>query len=62
VRARICARLAFLGVELDPERNERAQPDTEISRERSAVRVKVLGAREDIIAARAARAVIRRPI
>jgi acetate kinase len=60
VRARICARLAFLGVELDAERNERAQLDAEISRERSAVQVIVLGAREDVIAARAARALIRR--
>ena len=60
VRAWICSRLAFLGVELDRARNERAEPDAEIAREGSAVRVIVLGAREDIIAARAARALISR--
>jgi acetate kinase len=60
VRAHVCARLGFLGVELDPERNERAEPDAEIAREGSPVRVVVLRAREDIIAARAARALIER--
>ncbi len=60
VRAQVCARLTFLGVELDPERNERAEPDSEIATEGSAVRLVVLRAREDIVAARAARALIDR--
>ena len=55
VRARVCARLGFLGVELDPALNERARPDAEIALEGSTVRVVVLGAREDVVAARAAR-------
>jgi acetate kinase len=55
VRAEICARLAFLDVELDPAANERAEPDAEIATAASRVRVVVLRAREDLVAARAAR-------
>ena len=55
VRAAICARLRFLGVELDPEANEQAEPDAEIQAAASAVRVVVVHAREDLVAARAAR-------
>ena len=60
VRAEICTRLSFLGVKLDPERNERAQPDAEIAASGTAVRVVVLRAREDLIAARAARGLLNR--
>ena len=55
VRAEICARLGFLGVELDAAANERAEPDAEVARAASAVRVVVVHAREDAVAARAAR-------
>jgi acetate kinase len=55
VRAAICGRLAFLGVELDDERNEHAVPDAELGTADGAVRVVVLRAREDLVAARAAR-------
>ena len=55
VRAEICARLAFLGVELDPAANEDAEPDADVATAASAVRVVVLRAREDLVAARAAR-------
>jgi acetate kinase len=55
VRRDVSARLGFLGVELDPEANERAEPDATISPSSAAVRVVVLRAREDVIAARAAR-------
>jgi acetate kinase len=55
VRARVCERLAFLGIELDPAANERAEPDCTISRGRVAVHV--IRAREELVAARAARAV-----
>ena len=54
-RARVCERLDFLGVELDPEANSNARPDADISTRGSAVRVAVIRAREDLIAARAAR-------
>ena len=55
-RADICARLGFLGVALDRDRNVTARPDAEIAAHGAAVRVVVLRAREDVVAARAARA------
>jgi acetate kinase len=56
VRASICARLSFLGVELDDDRNEHAVPDCVISR--GNVAVHVVQAREELVAARAARALL----
>ncbi len=58
VREDVCARLRFLGVELDVEANRAARPDAEVASPRSAVRVVVLRAREDLVAARAARALL----
>lgn len=58
MRAQICGRLGFLGVELDEESNSAAEPDAEIAAVDSAVRVVVLRAREDLVAARAARALL----
>ena len=55
-RANICGRLGFLGVELDSERNASARPDADIGADGAAARVVVLRAREDAVAARAARA------
>jgi acetate kinase len=55
VRRDVCARLGFLGVELDDEANERAEPDATISPAGAVVRVVVLRAREDLVAARATR-------
>jgi acetate kinase len=55
VRAAVCARLGFLGVELDDSANEGAEPDATISPECASPRVLVLRAREDLVAARAAR-------
>ena len=52
VRSRVCARLGFLGVELDTAANEGAEPDCTISR--GSVAVHVVRAREDLVAARAA--------
>jgi acetate kinase len=52
VRARICERLGFLGVELDKDANEHAVPDCVISN--GGVTVHVVRAREELIAARAA--------
>jgi acetate kinase len=60
VRRRACERLAFLGVEIDPGRNAAAEPDCEVATGRSRVRVAVVRAREEIVAARAARAVLAR--
>jgi acetate kinase len=58
VRAEICRRLAFLGIELDASANESAAPDVDIATPESAVRVVVVSAREDIVVARAVRALL----
>jgi acetate kinase len=55
VRARTCERLAFLDVRLDPSLNASAEPDCDVAAEDSRVRVLVIRAREEVIAARAAR-------
>jgi len=58
VRARVCERLGFLGVAIDVEANRDATPDAEVAAAGSAVRVVVLGAREDIVAARTVRTLL----
>jgi acetate kinase len=55
VRESVCTRLGFLGVELDRQANATARPDATVSTPGSSVRVVVLEAREDLVAARAAR-------
>ena len=56
VRAEVCRRLAFLGIELDETANAAGVPDGEISASSSSVRVVVVHAREDVVVARAVRA------
>lgn len=56
VREDVCARLAFLGVGLDAERNASASPDCVISN--APVEVHVIRAREELVAARSARAAL----
>jgi acetate kinase len=58
VRERLCDRLGFLGVELDTARNEAAAPDCDVAEDGSSVRVLVVRAREELVAARAARALL----
>jgi acetate kinase len=58
LRARICAPLGFLGVGLDGGANASLAPDCEIGDPNFAVLVVVLKAREDIVAARAARGLL----
>ncbi|MGZ8707109.1 MAG: acetate/propionate family kinase [Gaiellaceae bacterium] len=58
VRERLCGRLRFLGVELDSERNQNAAPDCDVATERSPVRILVVRAREELVAARAARGLL----
>jgi acetate kinase len=60
VRDRVCGRLAFLGIELDAGRNLGASPDCDIAADASRVRVLVIRAREELVAARAARRVLER--
>ena len=58
VRERVCGRLGFLGVELDPDANREAHPDADVAAGGSVVRVWIVHAREDAIAARAARGLL----
>jgi acetate kinase len=58
VRAAVCARLEFIGVELDADRNTSAQPDSAIAASGSRVEIDVIAAREDVVAARAARTLL----
>jgi acetate kinase len=55
IRAAVCERLGLVGVQLDPEANASSQPDATVSTAESPVRVVVLEAREEVVAARAAR-------
>jgi acetate kinase len=61
VRADVCARLAFLGVALDTVANQSAVPDADVASPSSRVRVVVVHAREDLVAARAARTLLASP-
>jgi acetate kinase len=58
VREEVCGRLRFLGVELDAEANRHADPDADVATSGSAVRVVVVRAREELVAAREARALL----
>jgi acetate kinase len=58
VRTGVCERLRFLGVELDEAANAEGQPDCDVASEESAVRVLVVEAREELVAARAARTLL----
>jgi acetate kinase len=58
VRRDVCAHLGYLGVALEAERNAAAVPDADVSAPGSAVRVAVIRAREDLVAARAVRALL----
>jgi acetate kinase len=52
VRARVATRLAYLGVAVDPDRNEDARGDSDISAAGAAVHTVVVTAREDLEIAR----------
>jgi acetate kinase len=58
VRGRVCDRLGFLGLELDQSRSHAAEPDCDVATAGSAARIAVIRAREELVAARAARAVL----
>ena len=55
LRARVCERLRFLGVELDQAANKAVSGDGEIAAAASTVRVVVIVSREDLVVARAVR-------
>jgi len=56
VRAEVCRRLGFLGIQLDQAANDSAEPDVDIGSSGSEVRVVVVRAREEVVVARAVRA------
>jgi acetate kinase len=56
VRGAVCARLRFLGVDLDERANRTARADAVVSAAGSAVAVKVVRAREELVIAREVRA------
>jgi acetate kinase len=58
VRKQVCGRLAFLGIELDANANAKAGLDVDVAKAASPVRVLVIHAREDVVAARAARSIL----
>jgi acetate kinase len=58
VRSSTAAGLGFLGVELDPERNERARGDGQIGAPEGRAAVLVIAAREDLEIARQVRALL----
>jgi acetate kinase len=58
VRSHVCERLEFLGVVLDRGANDTAVPDCDVAATHSTVRIHVIRAREELVAARAARAAV----
>jgi acetate kinase len=54
VRGDVCEHLSFLGVHVDPSLNDAAVPDADVSPPDAPVRVTVVRAREELIAAREA--------
>ena len=59
VRRDVCGRVGFLGVQLDVDANAAAVPDVDVNAPGTAVRIVVLHAREDVVAARAAETLLR---
>lgn len=55
VRRGVCERLRFLGVEIDEARNAEEAPDCDVAARSSRVRIFVVRAREELVAARAVR-------
>ena len=58
VRRDVCELLRPLSVRLDPDRNEHVAPDADVAADDSPARVLVIHAREELVAARAARELI----
>lgn len=48
IRRRVCENMEFLGLELDPEANQRCRPDADIAAPTSPARILVIGTREDL--------------
>ncbi len=60
IRHRVCRQLQFLGVQLNPEANQRATGEAKISTPDSSIQVLVIPANEELIVAREAKALLER--
>jgi len=60
VRAAVCDRLAFLGIEIDAAANANAEADTDVAVPNSRVRVLVVAAHEELVIAREVRRLLGR--
>jgi acetate kinase len=48
IRKRVCEKLKYLGLELDPDANETCKPDADIAKPASTARILVIATREDL--------------
>jgi acetate kinase len=58
IRKRVCKKLKYLGLELDPAANENCKPDADISMPGSTARVLVIATREDLAIMRETRRLV----
>jgi acetate kinase len=58
IRKRVCEKLKYLGLELDPAANENCQPDSDIATPASTVRILVIATREDLTIMRETRRLV----
>jgi acetate kinase len=58
IRKRVCEKLKYLGLELDPAANENCKPDADISMPGSTARVLVIATREDLTIMRETRRLV----
>jgi acetate kinase len=58
IRKRVCEKLKYLGLEVDPAANETCKPDADISMPASKARILVIATREDLTIVREARRLV----
>ena len=58
IRKRVCEKLKYLGLELDPAANENCQPDSDIATPASTARILVIATREDLTIMRETRQLV----
>jgi Acetate kinase len=58
IRKRVCEKLKYLGLELDPAANENGKPDADISMPASKARILVIATREDLTIMRETRRLV----
>jgi acetate kinase len=58
IRTRVCEKLKYLGLDLDPAANENCQPDADIATPASPARILVIATREDLTIMRETRRLV----